>query len=283
MTALATEYVDLPGGRFAYLAAGPSDGPLVLLLHGFPDIPRGWEPAMHAIAASGRRAVAPWLRGYAPSTLERPVDVRALARDAIDLADALSPHEPVDLVGHDWGALIAYAALALKGERFRRAVTMSVPHPLAFQLNIAKHTSQLRRSWYIAFFQLPFLPERRVARDDFCFIDDLWRVWSPGLKPDPAYLRELKDCLSRSMPVPIEYYRALKRRDRDLERAMVRIDTPLLYLHGADDGCVGAALGRGQDRFFGAELRTEIMAGAGHFLQLEQPERVAELIAGWLA
>ena len=178
--------------------------------------------------------------------------------------------------------MATYEALARHPGVFARAVTLAVPHPLAFAYNLASHPSQLRRSWYMAFLNVPG-SERLVARRDFAFIDRLWRDWSPGYLPDPASTRALKDCLRRSMPAPILYYRALARDlPAGLRHPSPKIEVPTLYLHGATDGCIGEGLARGQERFFRAPLRAVTVPRAGHFLHLEAPGEVAREVLDWL-
>jgi pimeloyl-ACP methyl ester carboxylesterase len=267
-----------PAATFAAFEAGPAAGPLVLLLHGFPDTPYGWRGVMPKLAAAGYRVVAPYMRGYHPSTLAGPYHVDRLADDVIALADVLSPGRAVRLVGHDWGAMVTYAALARSPGRFGPSVAMSVPHPQALLANLREFPGQLRLSWYMGFFQLGKMAERRVAAGDFDLIMRLWARWSPGFRPDDDYLAELRRCMSESLPAPLEYYRALFRPVREaLRRARQRIDirTPLTYLHGADDGCIDVRMTRGQERFFRGPFRAHIVPGAGHFLQLENPDAVA--------
>lgn len=280
--------ISLPGGDFELLVEGPDDAPLALCLHGFPDHAPSFTPLLSALAAAGFRAVAPWLRGYAPSTLAGPFDVERLATDAIELMDALSPDRPVFVIGHDWGAVITYELVTRNPSRIAAAVTLAVPHPGAFFADISP--AQLRRSWYMLLFQLPGIAERAVARDDYALIDRLWRDWSPSYAPTPAETRALKECLSRSMPAPINYYRAFFqpfgaafRRVRAAAAAPRRIEVPLLCLMGAEDGCIGASIGRGKDeRFFSGPYRREIVPGVGHFMQLEAPEEIARRVIAWL-
>ncbi len=281
------KFVDVPGGRFGYLEAGDANAPVALCLHGFPDHAPTWAPVMAELAAAGYRAVAPWMRGYAPSVLGGPYDMDQLGDDACALAAALSPDEPVALVGHDWGAVATYAAIASAPELFRAAVTMAVPHPMAFARNMIRYPRQLRRSWYMFFFQLPRVPERVVPAKNFAFIDRLWRSWSPSLRPDPDAMAALKQCLARSMPAPIDYYRAQFRQlgqapARMAEASANPITVPTLCLMGDEDGCIAPTLGDGQERLFAGEFRADIVGGVGHFMQAESPARVSRAVIDWL-
>ncbi len=278
----------LPAGELAYLEVGPdcADAPLVVLAHGFPDLPRTFLPLMARLCAAGYRCVAPYLRGYAPSTLAGPYDRQRVGDDLADLVEALSPNHKAVLIGHDWGAAATYTAVGRWPQRFRRAVTLAVPHVAAFERNLRRSRSQQKRSAYMAFFMLPALPERVVPRNDFAYIDELWQRWSPGYTLPADYARELKDCLHASMPAPLGYYRALRPSRTRLRQARldarVRIYVPLLHLHGADDGCIAFEMGEGQAQYFKGEFRSESLPGLGHFLHLEDPERVAQQILGFI-
>ena len=214
--------------------------------------------------------VAPWLRGYAPSPTEGPYDVETHAKDVIALIDAIG--ESVDLVGHDWGAAITYTVCAIAPERVRRAVTLACPHPRTLMRSL-RDVKQLRSSWYMAFFQLP-LAARVAAARDFALIDRLWRTWSPGFTLDDARRRALHACLADSWPAPIRYYRPQPFRGGV-------IATPILQLHGANDGCILPPTEADSQRF--RERRLSVVSGVGHFLHLEDPQGIAARIAAWLA
>lgn len=277
--------LELPGGAFQALEIGDPAAPPVLCLHGFPDLPRSFVPVMERLAAAGWRPVAPWMRGYAPSVVAGPYHAERIGDDVLELAAALSPDRPLRIVGHDWGAVATYVALSKAPERFVRAATMAVPHPAAFLANLKQFPAQLGRSWYMAFFQLPFVAELALAADDYRMVEELWRAWSPGFSPPAELVAELKACLRRSMPAPISYYRAIfwppaeaARRARERHP----IATPTLHLHGAADGCVAAELASGQEKFFTAELVSEVVPGVGHFLHLERPDVVGARLVDWM-
>src|SRR5580658_2289852 len=172
--------VNANGVEFAYLEDGPHDGPLALCLHGFPDTAHTWRHLLPELAAAGYHAVAPLLRGYAPT--EIPADghyqVGALARAANALHDALGASEDAVIIGHDWGAIATYAAVAHQPDRWRRVVTAAVPPTGSIGMSLFNF-DQLRASWYMFFFLSP-LAEIAVPIDNYAFIDGLWDYWSPG-------------------------------------------------------------------------------------------------------
>jgi pimeloyl-ACP methyl ester carboxylesterase len=281
--------------EIAYLEDGPADGPLALCLHGFPDHAPTWVALLADLAAAGFHAVAPWLRGYAPTAV--PADGRyqsaALALDALALADALAPADrPAVLIGHDWGAVASYGAVVHRPERFRRLVAMSVPHRAVLMGRIVTTPAQLKRSWYMFFFQLP-LAEMAVSVKDFALIDALWRDWSPGYEPPADFVRALKDTLASpgSLDAALGYYRhSLNPARQDPRLATVEaganslVPVPTLYLHGADDGCIGADIIDPDELkpLFPAGLDAEVLPGVGHFLHLEDPARVNRRIVDFL-
>ena len=278
--------IELSGGRYAYLEQGDARAPLIVLAHGFPDHPKTFLPLMARLCAAGYRCVAPYLRGYAPSTLHGPFDRQRVGDDLADLAEALAPDTPAVLIGHDWGAAATYTAVSRWPQRFRRAVALAVPHVAAFERNLRRSRSQQQRSAYMVFLMLPALPERLLPSNDFALVDWIWRRWSPGFTPDAEYMRELKRCLHASMPAPLGYYRALRPSAMRLRQALldarVPIYVPLLHLHGSEDGCISYAMAEGQERYFKAEFRSETLSGIGHFLQLEAPQHVAQAVLSFI-
>jgi pimeloyl-ACP methyl ester carboxylesterase len=280
----STGLVEIGGEPFSYLERGPKTGPLVLCMHGFPDVPRSLLPVMDELADAGYRAIAPWLRGYAPSTLAGPYGPLPLGSDALTLCTALAPGQRAYLVGHDWGAVAVYVAASLAPNRIAAAVAMSVPHPAAFARALTRHPAQLARSSYIAAFQLPILPDRALAARGGALIRRLWRLWSPGLHAPEDLTREVASCIAASLPAPLSHYRAL-RRPRQLAYLLAQagdIRVPTLELHGADDGCIGAELGADSATYFAAAHERRILEGAGHFLHLEAPRAVASAVIDWL-
>lgn len=264
------------GTTLAWIERG--DGPLVLCLHGFPDSVWSWVPTLDALAAAGFRAVAPALRGYAPSgPAGRTTTVSRLAADVLGVADALGA-STFSVVGHDWGAVTAWALDGLAPERLERLVVASVPHPSALVRNAGP--TQLWRSRYMLQFQLPWLPERVLARDDLAWVRGLARRWSPTWHPSDAQLETVVAGLRGpgAVRAALGCYRGLP---RDLGSAAERrlafapVTAPTAYVHGADDACIGVEVAAGQERAFRAGYEETVIAGAGHFVHLEDAEAFA--------
>lgn len=283
--------VEVNGVRYAYLEEGPGDGPLALCLHGFPDSAHTWRHLLPVLAGAGYHAVAPYLRGYAPTGLapDGAYQTGALAADAVALHQALGGHGDAVIIGHDWGALATYGAVAHEPDRWRRAVTAAVP-PVAAVADTFFTYGQLKRSWYTFFFQSP-LAEVALPIDGYAFIDHLWADWSPGYDAtwDVARAKESIGDPVRIVAA-IGYYRAMyddTRRDPSLasweEAAMAPTPVPTLYLHGADDRCFAAeAIGDPLAHLAkGSEMA--VVGGAGHFVHLEQPQVVETHILRFLA
>ncbi len=278
------------GLDFACLTDGPDGGPLALCLHGFPDTAHTWRYLLPELAAAGYHAVAPFLRGYAPTSI--PADGRyqvgALVRDANALHQALGGGEDAVLIGHDWGALATYGAVAHQPDRWRRAVTAAVPPTASIGMSLLTY-AQLQRSWYMFFFLSP-LAEVALPLDEFSFIDHLWRDWSPGYDGtwDVARVKEsIGD--PEHIVAAIGYYRALY--DPSLQvpeladeqsAALLPTPKPTLYLHGRDDNCMLlSSMGSPLD-FMAEGSAVEIVDDAGHFLHVERPTAVNPHIISFL-
>ncbi len=280
----------LPSGTFHYLSATPrgnEKAPLVLCLHGFPDHPRSFGPLMARLVEAGYRVAAPWMRGYHPSTLDGPYHLDRIGLDVIEMAHALSPERPVCVVGHDWGAGAVYTALTDAPAQFVAGVVMAVPHPQIFFRYLLRSPTQMRRSWYMLFFQAKRLSGQVAAQGDFALIDKLWRDWSPGYTMPTADRAALHACLRASMPAPTSYYRALMQPPRQALARLRRgaqappITVPLLYLHGRDDGCIHHTVARGHTRYVSGPYERVVLEDVGHFLHLESPDLVAGHVIDW--
>jgi pimeloyl-ACP methyl ester carboxylesterase len=276
---METRVVTVNGIEFSYLESGPPRGPLALCLHGFPDTAHTWRHLLPVLGEAGYHAVAPWMRGYAPTAV--PADeiyqVGALAADASAFHDAFGGDGHAVLVGHDWGAYASYGTASLHPDRWRRVVTMAVP-PLAASASSFFTYAQMKRSFYIFLFQTP-IAEMAVSADAHEFLDHLWADWSPGYEASWDVAR-VKESIGdpANLSAAIGYYRALfdpTRHSPAYDEAQVASTAsppqPTLYLHGADDGCMSVDA-IGDVRSVLAEgSECEIVQRAGHFLHLEQP------------
>jgi pimeloyl-ACP methyl ester carboxylesterase len=284
---LCQSAVEVGGLDIAYLACG-DEGPLALCLHGFPDSARTWRHLLPELAAAGFRAVAPWMRGYAPTAV--PADGRlqngALVADAIGLHDALDGDADAVLVGHDWGAIAATGAAVHAPHRWARVVTMALPPAPAVGQAFLTYR-QLRRSWYMFFFQNP-LADVAVGMNDLEFVDHLWEDWSPGYTDSGDDREAVKASLRdpANLAAALGYYRAkfqpaLQVPELAAEEAATGglPPQPHLYLHGIDDGCMGVEIAeRAESLLAGDDDRVELIPGTGHFLHLEAPDVVNGLI-----
>jgi pimeloyl-ACP methyl ester carboxylesterase len=263
--------------ELAYFESG--SGELVILLHGFPDTPRTWDDLRPRLVAAGYRTVAPFLRGYAPSTIPAGDEYRVpqLGGDVVALIDALGADRAV-LIGHDWGASAAYAAANLAPDRVARLVTLAIAHPLAF----VKHPDALQSSPHFAELVQPGAVEA-FARDDFRGVDRLYARWSPSWDVPEAELEPVKNAFTAEgcLNGALGYYRAFAGQAPDpvlFQKTGVRTLTFWGRTDGAGDQSVFADHA---DGFTGPVELVEI--DAGHFLHREAPAEVGQRIVEFLA
>lgn len=275
------EYVHVNGLRLHVATAGPSDGPLMVLLHGFPEFWYGWRKQIEPLAEAGFRVWAPDQRGYNLSDKPRGIRhyaIEHLAADAVGLIEAAGRERAI-LVGHDWGGAVVWQAAAQYPQRVSRAVILNVPHPAVMMKHLRTNFRQLLRSWYMFLFQIPWLPEhwltfhraaplarglRRTSHAGAFIAEDLERYREAWLQPG-------------AMTSMLAWYRAALQL-RSPTSGQRRIVPPTLLIWGA------------QDRFLGRELaapsvelcdqgRLESFKTATHWIQHEEPDKVNALIA----
>jgi pimeloyl-ACP methyl ester carboxylesterase len=273
------------GLEFGFLEAGA--GPTVLLLHGFPDDAWTWSSQIESLAANGFRAVAPFMRGYAPTEIppDGRYDAEALAADVAGLARSLGD-EPVHVVGNDWGGIATYAALALYPEAFRRAVLVSVGHPSTFPGTVL-HPDQVHHIFHFWFFQLGELAAAAVRANDMAFVDYLWEYWSaPGRDDSEHVARVKRETLAPDgrLEAGLGYYPALlnfpSTHPETAERMQGEISVPTLTIFGDHDPV--RVLSKDEHVHLTGGYRFELVQGAGHFVHREQPDEVNRLVLDWL-
>ena len=271
------------GIEFATIEAG--EGPLVLLLHGFPDNPWTYEHQIAALAANGYRAVAPFMRGY-PPTQPAPdgrYDSEALARDVRDLIAELGDG-PAYVVGNDWGAIATYGAMALHPAAIRRAVIVNVGHPATFLATLL-HPRQVHHIFHFWFFQLGDIATNAVRANDLALLDYLWEYWSAPGHDYADHLARVKRMLAQdgALEAGLAYYPGLLDMPTAQPEAAARmqgqISVPTLTIFGDHDP--PRELSEGEHVHFTRDYRLEVVAGAGHFVHREQPDEVNRLMLDW--
>jgi pimeloyl-ACP methyl ester carboxylesterase len=275
------KHVRAGGIDFAYLEAGA--GPLVLLLHGYPETPIVWAKAMAALAGSGYHAVAPYMRGYPPSSAPADGDysIRALGGDALALIAALGSERAV-IVGHDWGASAAYAATVRAPQAVEKLVAVSIPHPIA----LAGAPTVLWKASHFLEYQIPGAVWW-LNRKDLCHIDSIYARWSPSWTPPAAVLNSVKATLSSDSGFrnAFGYYWSFfshpPSQPDDLS-AQSRIAVPTLVIAGTDDGAVDISRFAKARVGFTGPYQFVALDHAGHFPEIEQAERFDAALLSFL-
>jgi pimeloyl-ACP methyl ester carboxylesterase len=284
---LARGRVQANGVSFQYLEAGR--GPLALCLHGFPDNAYTYDQLLPALASAGFRAVAPFMRGYAPTSPAPDGRYQSvlLAQDALALIDALGAGRAF-VVGHDWGASAAYGAAALGAEKVVRLVTIGAAHPAAFRGKLSASYERHKGIWHAYFFQMPFA-EQVVAADDFAFLEQWWRDASPEFDPTPV-IERVKATFREPgvVTAALSYYRHTfhpAQRDPALQQLQEKVGAPTpvptLALHGTRDRPGRLEAFEGMDDLFLSGLDKVVLPGAGHFVHVERPDEVNRRIVAF--
>lgn len=282
-------FVTANGARFHVAEQG--EGPLVLLLHGFPQFWWAWRHQMGALAEAGYRAAAMDLRGYGASDKPpRGYDTATGVADATSVIRSLGESSAV-VVAHGWGAWTAWSMPVLSPGVVRALAALAMPHPRVLRRASFTSLRQLRANSYLAGLQRPFVPERQMTRDGG-YVQRLLREWaSPeGIWPGPEEARRY----SEAMTVPFvahsaaEYHRWLVRSQLRPDgwgvaaRLRTPIDVPVLHLHGEHDSAVLAATATGSGAYCTGPFEKHLLTRAGHFLPEEAPEAVNRHLLHWL-
>jgi len=278
------------GVRLHVAEAG--EGPLVLLLHGFPQFWWTWRSQLVTLAEAGYRVVAPDLRGYGASDKPpRGYDLPTLSADMAALVRALGEQDAV-VVGHDWGGLLAWTMAALHPRSVRRLVVLSMAHPRELRAGMTD-PAQRRASRYFLRFQPPRLPERMLTRADDDPVADLMHRWAGEDWRRTADFAEAVDRYRSAARIPqaaygaMEYHRWAARSQlrpdglRYARRMAAPLTAPTLQLHGQADPCVLVTTARGSGRYVAGAYEWRELPRLGHFLQEEAPDLVSRAIADW--
>jgi epoxide hydrolase 4 len=279
------EHVSTNGITLHTVQAGDAGGPLVILLHGFPEFWYGWRHQIAPLATAGYRVWAPDQRGYGESSKPRRISayrIDRLAEDVLGLMDAAG-RERAHLVGHDWGGAVAWRVAALHPQRVERLAILNCPHPRVMTQNLTRNAGQAARSSYVFFFQLPRLPELLLGAHEHALLArSLRRSSRPGTFSDEELAR-YREAWSQpgALRAMVNWYRAL-RFGAGGRGGGGRITVPTLILWGE------------RDRFLAPELAEQSLAmcdsgrlvrlqSATHWLQHEEPERITQALLGFLS
>lgn len=261
-----------PAGSFDALAAGPETGPPVLLLHGFPEAAPEWERQLTALAEAGYRAVAPDQRGYSPGV--RPDDVaeyrlELLVADVLAVAASLG-WPRFDLVGHDWGAIVAWTVAAEHPEVLRSLTAVSVPHPAPFTTARRTDEDQQRRSAYIDVFRRPRTPEKQLLADGAKALRAVYEHKPPRSRIED-YVARLSE--PGALTAALNWYRAMH-----LGYRVDPVTTPTLYVWSTDDVAVGSAAALATEAWVSAPYRFEMLTDVSHWIPEEAPSELNRLL-----
>lgn len=246
------------------------DGPLVVLLHGFPQSRMTWRDSLPALSRAGFRVLAPDLRGYGDSPKPEGVDAYRASEVVADVAELID--EPAVVVGHDWGAVMAWYLAMARPELVRKLVILNVPHPAAIARELGRSTKQKLKLAYQLFFRLPVLPE--------LFMRVFGRML---LRRAGRITREEADAEARKWALTpmLNYYRAVPRSRGTLRRTLRRIEVPVLIVWGENEPVFNARAVEDLGAW-ASDVRVERIAGAGHFVQHDARERVNALIVDFI-
>jgi pimeloyl-ACP methyl ester carboxylesterase len=273
------------GIKLNFLEAGPRDGSLVILLHGFPESSYGWRAQIGSLAEAGFRVLAPDQRGYASS--DKPKGIRSyaldtLADDVVGLIDALG-RAKATVIGHDWGGVVAWGAMARHPSRFDRAVILNAPHPDVMLRELKVNPRQLLKSWYTLFFQLPGIPEALLRRKNFRWlVQAMERSSRPGTFAEADfehYRREWSQ--PGALKGMVNWYRAVFL-SKHQPYSDLLIQVPTLLIWGLNDAFLGEGLARSSYALC-ESAHLEWINSAGHWVQHEETDRVQRLILDFLA
>lgn len=287
---ITTRRVDANGLRFEVDECLPEGGGgrrLALCLHGFPESKFSWRFQLPMLARLGYIAWAPNLRGYGGSSRPQGIaayDIENLVGDVEGLIAAAGAEETV-LIGHDWGATIAWQCAFRKIDTLTRLVIMNVPHPRRLGEELRTNPKQMRKSWYIAFFQLPKLPEWFLTRRDAKAVGDAFYEMAVDKTRFPdEVLRHYRQnvLLPGAATAMVNYYRAMRKAGRRFVAPDSRtVTVPTLIIWGEEDAALENSLVPGTERYV-PDLTVRYLPGVSHWVQQEAPETVNAMLEALL-
>ena len=272
------EQLEIPVGEYTFTARvdGPATGELVVLLHGFPQSSWEWRAQLPALAAAGYRAVAPDQRGYSPGARPEGVEhyrIEHLVADVVALADWVGGHR-FHLVGHDWGAAVAWVVAARYPDRLRSLTAVSVPHPLAFAQVLASSHDQQLRSSYVRFFQQADLPEKALTAAGGVGLRTAFS--SSGLRDAEAvdeYVRLLSE--PGAMQAALDWYRAI---DLGSIENLGPVTVPTLFVWSTQDVAIGREAAEAAADYVAGPYRFEVLEGVSHWIPEEAADEFNRLL-----
>jgi epoxide hydrolase 4 len=283
-------FVEANGQRFELAEAGLGGDKLAILLHGFPELNFSWRHQIPALVEKGYRVWAPNMRGYGASSKPEGIDAYRLntmiedVAAVIDLAKAEQPAREVMLVAHDWGAIVAWMFAIRRLRPLDRLVIMNVPHPKCAEREIRKWR-QLRKSWYIFFFQIPWLPERLLLARQARAVKQAFTASAAHkgrFAPEDMAVYAAAAQRPGAMTAMLNYYRALMRLPDMGDVGDGRVETPTLVIWGENDIALDIHLLDRMEEWV-PNLTLHRLPGISHWVQQDAPEEVNRLLGDWLA
>ena len=277
-------WIEANGLTFEVAQAGEGEH-LALCLHGFPELHYSWRHQIPLLVQKGYRVWAPNMRGYGGT--DRPGDMRdyaldRLTQDVAALIDA-SGARTVTLIAHDWGAIVAWIFAILEIRHLERLVIMNVPHPMPAAREI-RRWRQIRKSWYIFFFQLPRLPEKLLGRKDGKAVGQLFAKTASNPEqfgPEVQAVYNAAAARPGARKAMIDYYRALLRHQGAVDPGDYRVDIPTLMVWGEEDIAIDIHCTIGTEKWV-SDLTLERLPGVSHWVQQDAPEQVNRVLMDWL-
>ena len=267
------------------IVAGPLDGPLVILLHGFPECWYTWRKQIKPLVEAGYRVIVPDQRGYNLSGKPAGIHnyrVDALASDVVELIRSFG-HEKAIVVGHDWGGVVAWYLAMQHPAVVEKLIVMNAPHPATYLREIRSNPAQQRKSWYIGFFQAPIVPEEIIGHDP---IESARLFFRQGAINQEAFSSFDLHVMATAIAQPdaltstLNWYRALLR-DRSAAANVCPIETPTLLIWAEDDLALGRSLTYGLEQWV-SHLHLHYIPHCGHWVQNEAPDEVNEQLLAFL-